>query len=67
MQGGDYGTEVDCWSLGICLYEMLQEIPPFYSDRGENETLRKILSHQGSLDFNPSIPISHHAKDLIHR
>ncbi|KAI8344374.1 kinase-like domain-containing protein [Chlamydoabsidia padenii] len=64
---GTYGTEVDCWSLGICLYEMLQEMPPFYSNLGENDTYRKILFHQGSVDFDPSIPISHHAKDVINR
>ncbi|ORZ25910.1 kinase-like domain-containing protein [Absidia repens] len=60
-----YGTEVDCWSLGICLYEMLQELPPFYSDKGENDTYRKILFHQGSVSFNPRLPISDNAKDLI--
>ncbi|KAI8097251.1 kinase-like domain-containing protein [Halteromyces radiatus] len=60
-----YGTEVDCWSLGICLYEMLQELPPFYSDVSENDTYRKILFHQGQVSFNDMLPISDQAKDLI--
>ncbi|CAO3680411.1 unnamed protein product [Umbelopsis vinacea] len=40
-----YGTEVDWWSVGIVLYEMLQELPPFYSDSA-NETYRKIIFHE---------------------
>ncbi|CAO3652336.1 unnamed protein product [Cunninghamella blakesleeana] len=62
-----YGVEVDWWSAGIVLYEMLQEIPPFYSDLGEFDTYKKILFHKGSVSFNPDIPISDNAKDLINK
>ncbi|KAL0082633.1 kinase-like domain-containing protein [Phycomyces blakesleeanus] len=60
-----YGTEVDWWSVGIVLYEVLQENPPFYSRDSESETYRKIIFHQSSLKFNDDIPISEEAKDLI--
>lgn len=41
-----YGIEVDWWSIGIVLYEMLQEVPPFYSDESENATYLNILFHE---------------------
>jgi len=61
-----YGTEVDWWSVGIVLYEMLQELPPFYSD-SVNETYRKIIFHEESLEFSDEYPISAEAQDLICR
>ncbi|KAG2183494.1 hypothetical protein INT43_006500 [Umbelopsis isabellina] len=61
-----YGTEVDWWSVGIVLYEMLQELPPFYSD-SVNETYRKIIFHEESLEFSDEYSISDDAKDLISR
>ncbi|KAI8581705.1 hypothetical protein K450DRAFT_230808 [Umbelopsis ramanniana AG] len=61
-----YGTEVDWWSVGIVLFEMLQELPPFYSD-SVNETYRKIIFHEESLEFSDEYPISANAKDVISR
>ncbi|KAM3578909.1 hypothetical protein VKS41_008702 [Umbelopsis sp. WA50703] len=61
-----YGTEVDWWSVGIVLYEMLQELPPFYSE-SVNETYRKIIFHEECLEFSDEYPISDDAKDLISR
>ncbi|KAH8549226.1 kinase-like domain-containing protein [Umbelopsis sp. PMI_123] len=61
-----YGTEVDWWSVGIVLFEMLQELPPFYSD-SVNETYRKIIFHEESLEFSDEYPISEDAKDVISR
>ncbi|CAO3694754.1 unnamed protein product [Umbelopsis ramanniana] len=61
-----YGTEVDWWSVGIVLFEMLQELPPFYSD-SVNDTYRKIIFHEESLEFSDEYPISADAKDVISR
>ncbi|KAI7868916.1 kinase-like domain-containing protein [Spinellus fusiger] len=62
-----YGTEVDWWSVGIVLYEVLQENPPFYTQDSESETYRKIVFHESTLAFNHDIPISEEAQDLIRK
>lgn len=43
LLGKPYGVEVDWWSLGILMFEMLSGQPPFY-DRDQNSMFRKILS-----------------------
>jgi len=42
LKGEGYGKEVDWWSLGILLYEMLSGLPPFYSEN-TNLMYKKIL------------------------
>ncbi|KAG0418064.1 Serine/threonine-protein kinase MRCK beta, partial [Dictyocoela roeselum] len=41
-KGATYGPEVDIWSYGITLYEMLYGDPPFLSQKGLHETYTKI-------------------------
>ena len=39
---------VDCWALGVLIYEMINGLPPFWADT-EVETYTKIVS--GKIDF----------------
>ena len=45
LLGQGYTKNVDWWTLGVLLYEMLTGLPPFY-DENTNEMYRKILQDQ---------------------
>jgi serine/threonine protein kinase len=55
-----YGKEVDWWSLGTFLYELLNVNPPFY-DKDVHAMYKKVLT--AKLRFPPHV--SDNAKDLI--
>ncbi|KAI8847441.1 hypothetical protein BC829DRAFT_418437 [Chytridium lagenaria] len=62
----NYGKEVDMWSVGIILYELLFDEVPFYSE-SLMETYGKIMDHEKNFSFPDDIQISPEAEDLIKR
>eukprot|EP01130_Rhizamoeba_saxonica_P010768 TRINITY_DN443_c1_g2_i1.p1 TRINITY_DN443_c1_g2~~TRINITY_DN443_c1_g2_i1.p1 ORF type:complete len:437 (-),score=111.10 TRINITY_DN443_c1_g2_i1:1496-2806(-) len=61
INGETYTKSIDWWSLGTLIFEMLNGLPPFYSDESEEIMFNKIV--QGNLTF-PDF-FSDEAKDLI--
>eukprot|EP00055_Hartaetosiga_balthica_P002214 m.3092 g.3092 ORF g.3092 m.3092 type:complete len:1786 (-) comp2016_c0_seq1:1998-7355(-) len=63
---GKYGREVDWWSLGVCMFEMLCGDSPFYSETLVG-TYSKIMDHKNSLKFpeEEEWQISNAAMDMI--
>ena len=66
FQQTGYGKEVDYWSLGCILFEMLVGYPPFASQTPA-ETYHKVMSWQQYLQFPSDVIISAEAKDLIQK
>ncbi|KAJ7489158.1 kinase-like domain-containing protein [Mycena latifolia] len=61
-----YGFETDWWSLGAMLYEMVYGVAPFFAtDVGK--TYLRIIEHERSLRFDPSVPVSALFQDLLRR
>jgi len=62
LPGSPHDRSVDCWSLGVLLYETLIGMPPFSGDDRE-ETYENISSLNYSFPASPAISSS--AKELI--
>ena len=56
--------EVDWWSLGVILYEMMIGNPAFFSQT-QNETKNKILNWKKTFAFPSEVTISRDAMSLI--
>jgi serine/threonine protein kinase len=61
-----YGIEVDYWSVGIILYEMLYGDPPFYADT-LIKTYSRIQNFSTELKFPSDVTMSNEVKDIIRK
>ncbi|XP_053375258.1 citron Rho-interacting kinase-like [Mercenaria mercenaria] len=61
-----YGVEVDWWSLGVCMYEMLFGKTPFTDESGSMvATYSNIMNYEAFLKYPQSTYISSSAKSLM--
>lgn len=63
-QDAEFGKEVDWWSVGVFIYEMLVGETPFYAEALVS-TYTNIMNHKTSLKFPDEPLISTQAKDII--
>ena len=61
-----YGQEIDWWSLGVIMFEMMIGYPPFYSE-SSTETCKKILNWENHLEIRSETNISKDAVDILKR
>ena len=59
-----YGPEVDWWSLGVIMFEMMIGFPPFFS-KTSTETCRKILNWKNTFYIPEEADISNEAYDIL--
>ena len=61
-----YGQEIDWWSLGVIMFEMMIGYPPFFSE-SSTETCKKILEWRKTLNIRPEANISKEAEDILRK
>jgi serine/threonine protein kinase len=61
-----YSQEVDWWSVGVILFEMLMGYPPFFSDN-PSETCQKIVKWKQYFSIPLDANISLEAENLIRK
>ena len=61
-----YGQEIDWWSLGVIMFEMMIGYPPFFSE-SSTETCKKILDWKNTFNIRPEANISKEAEDILRK
>ena len=61
-----YGQEVDWWSLGVILFEMVAGYAPFCSKQ-TNDVCRKVINFDKYLKFPQNCKASKECRDLIYK
>ena len=61
-----YGQEIDWWSLGVIMFEMMIGYPPFFSE-SSTETCKKILDWKNTLNIRSEANISREAEDILRK
>ncbi|KAF8201369.1 kinase-like domain-containing protein [Mycena galopus ATCC 62051] len=61
-----YGFEVDWWSTGAMLYEMVYGVAPFFAP-DIRKTYLRIVEHEKSLRFDAGVQVSALFQDLLRR
>ena len=64
IAGQEYDQNIDWWSLGIIIYEMLCGVPPFYL---ENLDKMYEMIQNSEVTFPSNIYLSYEAKDIIYK
>ncbi|KAJ6255665.1 non-specific serine/threonine protein kinase [Anaeramoeba flamelloides] len=64
--GQKYGIEVDYWSLGILIYEMLHGRPPFYSEN-KNVMYEKIIYDDPKISSSVSSEMQNLIRQLLNK
>jgi serine/threonine protein kinase len=63
--GNGYGNQVDLWSLGVIIYQMLCGYHPFDTNKGINYLYQQIKQCNLKFDNNLWKDVSNDAKDLV--
>ena len=61
-----YGQEIDWWSLGVIMFEMMIGYPPFFSNSSA-ETCKKILDWKNTLNIRKEAHLTPEAEDILRR
>ncbi|CAO1628199.1 unnamed protein product [Parajaminaea phylloscopi] len=61
---GLYGPEVDWWSVGVVLYEMIYKDVPFWAE-SIREAHHRICNHEQYLRFDANVPVSSTLQALV--